>query len=46
MTKDELEAIAALIRDGKATEEQKIQFLKALNAELKDVSAILKKTAK
>ncbi len=46
MTKSELEEIAALIRDGKATDEQKVQFLKALNAELKDVSAILKKAAK
>lgn len=42
MTKERLEELAVLIRDGKATDEGKAEFLKALNRELKDVSAILK----
>ena len=42
MTKDQVEKLAVLIRDGKATDEQKLEFLKALNGELKDVSSILK----
>jgi hypothetical protein len=45
MTKDRLEELAALIRDGKATDEQKLELLRALNGELKEVSSILK-TAK
>ena len=42
MTKDQIEELAVLIREGKATENQKVEFLKVLSGELKDVSSILK----
>jgi hypothetical protein len=46
MNEEDIEAFAVLIREGKATDDQKIQFLKALNLELSDISDLLKKVPK
>lgn len=42
MIKDQLEELAILVRDGKATDEQKLELLRALSGELRKVSSILK----
>ena len=46
MTKEELMKLAEAVRDGKATEQEKLQFLKTLNSELSEVSEAIKAVKK
>ncbi len=43
MIEEELLKLAQDIHDGRATEQEKLQFFKALNFELGEISEILKK---
>lgn len=45
MNEKDIMKLAQLVRDGKATEQEKLQLLQALNIELKEVSTILEKAS-
>jgi hypothetical protein len=46
MTKEEISRIAEAIRDGKATEQEKLEFFRAINVDLKEISKVLAKMPK
>ncbi len=46
MQKEDLIKLAELVRDGKATDAEKLELIQALTLELDDMSEILKKADK
>ena len=46
MTKEELQSLAQKVKDGKATDAEKIVLLRAMNADLDKASQILRKAQK